>query len=835
MFTTTIPKIAAVVLCLLCAAAFFMSNVLQTPAFVSQAMAAPGDFVTTWQTTTAGETITIPTTGGGYAYNVDWGDGTTDATVYSGDATHAYAAPGVYTVAISGTFPRIFFDNDTVINPGNKEKIISVEQWGDGVWTSMDNAFFGASNLVVNAVDSPDLSAVTSMNGMFREALVMNQSINHWDVSNVQSFFGMFEDAVAFNQPLDNWDMSSSTNLGVMFKRATSFNQDLCSWDVSGVTLAFGIFNNATSFNQDLSCWNVTSLTGVNGGRNMVSNSGLSTLNYDKLLISWASQPVMAGVEFGAVGIQYCSDEAAAARASLITDGWTIFDGGRAPFPGCLPPVVAEIEFETATSSKMEDVPGLPPNLLISGTVTATSTFTVGLSGTTDGSDYTIATTTFEVVPGVYASTTPVALTGLTINSDTDVESDETLVFTIATTTGDLVIGDASNNATTQTAHTCTILNDDAAVVPPGTSSGGGSGGGPDIRINDVATSCSETTITGEIRDKDEWELYYVVSDTDQSPSCTDDEHLKFSVPGTQNEDDVFNIQLTGLSPDTEYHARLCGMRDGTLDEDSRVETFNTLTGQSCVAPTEVVEPPVASVLSSGAYQFTKTFGHCQCGPEAQELQRWFNQNGYTVNPNSGLGGSLNNETHCVGDYTLAQIQKFQADQNLAIAPYLNSATRDAINQMIQIESEAGVVFQGLERTMHPHLELMQNFHTGPYPVLEYGDQGHDPSILMTLLIDYGYLEVPEHDALIGATTVNALQAFQFDHGLFLTGKTDRAVWDKFAELVNDGSAPSSTNLQPIISERPAPTATQETEKRIDLMTRVVRLLERILQFRLAN
>jgi len=811
-----------------------MSTVLQTPTFVSQAMAAPGDFVTTWQTTTAGETITIPTNAagtGGYSYTVDWGDGTTDATVYSGDATHAYAAPGVYTVTISGIFPRIFF-NDS----GDKFKILSVEQWGDQVWAAMGSAFYGAGNLVVNASDVPDVSSVSDFSRMFHTATSMagNSTFNDWDVSSGRFFNEMFENT-QFNYPLDDWDVMSAESFAAMFK-LSSFNQDLCSWDVSGVTQAFGMFNNATSFNQDLSCWDVTSLTGVNGGRSMLSNSGLSTLNYDKLLISWASQSVMAGVEFGAVGIQYCSDEAAAARASLIADdGWTITDNGRAPFPGCLPPAVAEIEFETAFSSKMEDVPGLPPNLLISGTVTATSTFTVGLSGTTDGSDYTIATTTFEVVPGVYASTTPVALTGLTINSDTDVESDETLVFTIATTTGDLVIGDASNNATTQTAHTCTILNDDAAVVPPGTSSGGGSGGGPDIRINDVATSCSETTITGEIRDKDEWELYYVVSDTDQSPSCTDDEHLKFSVPGTQNEDDVFSIQLTGLSPDTEYHARLCGMRDGTLDEDSRVETFNTLTGQSCVAPTEGVEPPVASVLSSGAYQFTKTFGHCQCGPEAQELQRWFNQNGYTVNPNSGLGGSLNNETHCVGDYTLAQIQKFQADQNLAIAPYLNSATRDAINQMIQIESEAGVVFQGLERTMHPHLELMQNFHTGPYPVLEYGDQGHDPSILMTLLIDYGYLEIPEHDALIGATTVNALQAFQFDHGLFLTGKTDRAVWDKFAELVNDGSAPSSTNLQPIISERPAPTATQEAEKRIDLMTRVVRLLERILQFRLAN
>src|SRR5690606_28212129 len=41
---------------------------------------APTDhFITTWETTTANESITIPTTGGGYNYTVDWGDGGTDS------------------------------------------------------------------------------------------------------------------------------------------------------------------------------------------------------------------------------------------------------------------------------------------------------------------------------------------------------------------------------------------------------------------------------------------------------------------------------------------------------------------------------------------------------------------------------------------------------------------------------------------------------------------------------------------------------------------------------------------------------------------------------------
>jgi len=62
------------------------------------------DFITTWQTTMINENITIPTNGGGYNYMVDWGDGTFTAGE-TGDATHNYTTPGVYTVSISGDFP----------------------------------------------------------------------------------------------------------------------------------------------------------------------------------------------------------------------------------------------------------------------------------------------------------------------------------------------------------------------------------------------------------------------------------------------------------------------------------------------------------------------------------------------------------------------------------------------------------------------------------------------------------------------------------------------------------------------------------------------------------
>ena len=86
-----------------------------------------------------------------YNYSVDWGDGTI-TNAETGNAIHTYAALGLYTVSISGDFPRIFFNNN-----GDKDKILTIEQWGDNQWTSMKEAFEGCSNLQGNFIDTPYL------------------------------------------------------------------------------------------------------------------------------------------------------------------------------------------------------------------------------------------------------------------------------------------------------------------------------------------------------------------------------------------------------------------------------------------------------------------------------------------------------------------------------------------------------------------------------------------------------------------------------------------------------------------------------------------------------
>ncbi|MDM8564070.1 BspA family leucine-rich repeat surface protein [Candidatus Halobeggiatoa sp. HSG11] len=214
-------------------------------------------FITTWKTDNPGTSnstsITIPTTGGGYSYDVDWdNDGTFEQSGLTGDVTHDFGTAGTYTIRIQGSFPQIYFNN-----AGDRQKILDVEQWGNIAWGSMNSAFYGASNLQVSATDSPDLSSVTNMSSMFRDASAFNQDINSWNVSNVTSMGWMFSGASVFNQPLNTWIVNNVTGMQGTFNGASAFNQDISSWNVSNVGTMQKMFQDASSFNQPLNSWNV--------------------------------------------------------------------------------------------------------------------------------------------------------------------------------------------------------------------------------------------------------------------------------------------------------------------------------------------------------------------------------------------------------------------------------------------------------------------------------------------------------------------------------------------------------------------------------------------------
>ena len=229
---------------------------------VTVAAAAPPDhaFVTTWRTASADQTVTIPTGGSTAPYAVDWGDGSVTSYDSGGDAVHTYESPGTYTVFITGGFERIRLTDGTIPNAA---RLLTVHQWGNASWTSMEGAFAGASEMVLRASDEPDLSGVTDMSRMFDGASSFNGDLSGWNVSRVTGMSQMFDGASSFNQDISAWNVSAVTSMNFMFEGASSFNGDISAWDVSAVTTMNFMFDSATAFNGDLSSWDVSSVTGM--------------------------------------------------------------------------------------------------------------------------------------------------------------------------------------------------------------------------------------------------------------------------------------------------------------------------------------------------------------------------------------------------------------------------------------------------------------------------------------------------------------------------------------------------------------------------------------------
>lgn len=185
--------------------------------------------------------------GGGYDYNVDWsydsGDGfQSGSSNVTGGATSPVLTAGEYIVAITGDFPRIYFNQS-----GDKAKITEIVAWGTNPWTSMEGAFAGCLNLNITnlAIDEPNLTSVTSMKRMFYNTYSFNGDIGNWDVSTVENMNSMFFFAKVFNQDLSNWNTGSAINMSRMFSQATAFDQDLGAWDIGNVTKMQSMFLNA--------------------------------------------------------------------------------------------------------------------------------------------------------------------------------------------------------------------------------------------------------------------------------------------------------------------------------------------------------------------------------------------------------------------------------------------------------------------------------------------------------------------------------------------------------------------------------------------------------------
>ncbi|TDX86754.1 putative secreted protein (Por secretion system target) [Epilithonimonas xixisoli] len=275
-------------------------------------------FVTTWDLSKTGSGTTSLSFGVQVAGAVNYSWRATDnsmdgnGTINNGatDATIT-GLPAGKTIELSiepANLRRFFtYNSSTYTNYVDRQRLMDVKQWGTVAWSSMQNAFYGCSNLNIKATDVPNLSGVTDMSQMFEDcsnlngpaninswnvgnvtnmsrmfalANSFNQNIGNWNVGNVTNMQGMFYGPSSFNQPIGNWNVGNVTNMQAMFNSASSFNQPIGNWDVGNVTNMLEMFTGASSFNQPIGSWDVSKVTSM-------ANMFQSASSFNQNIDSW--------------------------------------------------------------------------------------------------------------------------------------------------------------------------------------------------------------------------------------------------------------------------------------------------------------------------------------------------------------------------------------------------------------------------------------------------------------------------------------------------------------------------------------------------------------------
>jgi hypothetical protein len=313
----------------------------------------------------ASNQFTIPTTGVGYNYDVDWGDGTKSIGI-TGNTTKTYAGAGTYVVKIKGLFPRINFNNT-----GDRLKLLEILQWGIyGTSLNQTAAFYGCSNLTYLPDDIEFINSVTNGTNMFRginltslpSTMTLNSLTNGFFMFNGSSLTslpsGMLLSSLDTGQNMFDGNnltsLPSAMTLPLLFNGITMFrNNNLTSLPsgmiLSTLSTASSMFqnNSLTSLPSSMTLsalslatdfFNGNSLTDLpsgiklqsltSGSRMFVSNT-INTVRYSQLLVDLESDNPNNSVTFGG-GLSKYNTTGQIARNILTSPprNWIITDGG---------------------------------------------------------------------------------------------------------------------------------------------------------------------------------------------------------------------------------------------------------------------------------------------------------------------------------------------------------------------------------------------------------------------------------------------------------------------------------------------------------------------------
>ena len=240
---------------------------------VLQATASGTEFITTWQTDAAGNTISgtdqvkLPLNSSGtYNFTVDWGDGTQDTiTSYNqAETTHTYATVGSYDITIDGTCEGWGFP----ITSEDNSKLTGIKQWGNVKLHDYGYQFRFCSNLSsYTATDILDTSNLTNMRQMFYGCqMPTGFDVSDWDTSNVTDMTSIFRSATPpTGFDISGWDTSSVASMSYMFRDATLPDGfDISTWATSSVTdMSYMFYGTTLPSGFDISGWDTSSVTNM--------------------------------------------------------------------------------------------------------------------------------------------------------------------------------------------------------------------------------------------------------------------------------------------------------------------------------------------------------------------------------------------------------------------------------------------------------------------------------------------------------------------------------------------------------------------------------------------
>jgi len=240
----------------------------------------PDGFISTWNTTSSDEVITLPYESDGvYTGTIDWGDGIITENSYA-TRSHSYDIAGSYIITVTGTI--IGFRFIVNINP---EKIINISQWGGINFGNNGDYFSGCVSLDITADDAPDFTNTFTLRGMFQDCVnLLGNGIrfDQWGTSHVTDMSYMFSGAELFNGAyISNLNTSSVTDMSSMFNQTFGFDRDLSSWQTDSLINASSMFYSSAAQGLGLENWNISNLQDASYMFSYATNFNGNILNWN--------------------------------------------------------------------------------------------------------------------------------------------------------------------------------------------------------------------------------------------------------------------------------------------------------------------------------------------------------------------------------------------------------------------------------------------------------------------------------------------------------------------------------------------------------------------------